>query len=316
MIVLEYEQSMDSASLDLNDLRLLMHVVDHGGFTTASRALGIPKSTLSQRIAALERAAGTGLLRRTTRSFSLTEAGKLLIPHARAIADRAQQAAEALLGLGESATGLLRVSCSITIAEYVLGPLMPAFLRGHPQIKVRIEASNRFVDLIGEGFDVGLRAHDGSLKDSTLIQRVIARTPWCLTASPAYVDQSPVITDPSDLSDTETLYFATTALSPSWRLTKEGTAPADVALSPRMSSDDMTLLKRAARDGAGVTALPCYIVHEELLRGDLVKVLQDWTLFTSTITLLTPPKSQSSQCARFFSDFVSHQISLLPGCSK
>ena len=86
--------------MDLNDLRLLLYVVNHGGFTAASKALAIPTSTISQRIANLERAAGTGLLRRSTRSLSLTDAGRLLLPHARAIEEQARQAQSALLGLG------------------------------------------------------------------------------------------------------------------------------------------------------------------------------------------------------------------------
>jgi DNA-binding transcriptional LysR family regulator len=194
----------DSNRIDLNDLRLLMHVVEQGGYAAASRVLGIPKSTISQRIANLEVAVGTGLLRRTTRSLSLTEVGALLIPHARAMADHARDIEETLLNLGTAAAGTLRVTSSVAVAQFALAPLIPRFLEANPKVDLRISVSNRYTDLVGEGFDMAIRAYGTPLKDSTMVQRVIARTPWAVAASPAYLREHPV-TAPVDLAQCQTL---------------------------------------------------------------------------------------------------------------
>ena len=165
-------------ALDLNDLRLLSYVVDCGGFSAASRALAIPTSTISQRIASLERAAGMGLLRRSTRSLSLTDAGKLMVPHARAIEEQVRDLQQTLQCLSGKPNGAIRVVSSSEIVQFALAPVLAKFSEQYPDVAVHIDATSRRVDLIGEGYDVEIREHRAPLKDSTLLQRVVARTPW------------------------------------------------------------------------------------------------------------------------------------------
>ena len=293
----------NSDHLDLNDLRLLLYVVEHGGFTAASKALSIPTSTLSQRITALERAAGTGLLRRTTRSLSLTEAGKLLLPHARAIEDLSREADRALSDLNSEMRGLLRITASVAISQFALGPILPKFLQDYPDIEVRLDATNRYMDLIGEGYDLGFRAYSEQLKDSTLLQRVVARTPWKLAASPGFVERHPQLLEPSDLQLAPILAFEPTGAEPIWELSRDETE-VKVSISPALSSDDMATLRINALAGAGITGLPCYILASALDAGELVQVLPDWRLKGSAIAILSPPASQSSRLARAFRDFV------------
>ena len=294
-------------SLDLNDLRLLMQVIEHGSYTAASRVNGIPKSTISQRIAALEKTVGTGLLRRTSRSFSLTEAGALLLPHARAIEGLARTIEQALLDQGDTLVGTLRVSCSTALAQFALSPLVPRFLDRHPDAHIRVEASNRLVDLVGEGYDMAIRGHVAPLKDSTLIQRVVARTPWSMAAAPGWITAHGAPATPDELAQRSLLHFATSADPPHWRLRTDD-AVVEVPFEPRMWSDDMASLRSSAIAGGGIVALPTYVLAPALASGRLVAVLTSWSLPVSSISVLTPPKAQSSRLAAAFSDFLKAEL--------
>ena len=293
--------------IDLNDVRLLMQVVEHGSYTAAARAIGVPKSTISQRIAHLEATIGTGLLRRTSRSFSLTDAGAQLLPHARAIEDLARQVEHALMDQGGELQGTLRVSSSHAIAQFALSPLVPQFLAEHARVTIKVEATNRLVDLVGKGFDMMVRGHVGPLKDSTLIQRVVARTPWALAASPAWVEAHGPPATPDDLPLSETLCFSNTPDAQAWLLVK-GEVERRVEISPRLISDDMMSLRTSAIGGAGIACLPAYVFGSAFDAGELVRLLPDWSAQTSCISVLTPPKAQSSRLAAAFSNFLAAQM--------
>jgi DNA-binding transcriptional LysR family regulator len=272
--------------------------------------MAIPTSTISQRIASLERFAGTGLLRRTTRSLSLTEAGKLLIPHARAIEEQCREAQRTLLGFGGDLSGIIRVSSSIAVAQFALAPILPKFLRQNPDVAVCIDATNRYVDLVGEGYDVGIRAHSSTLKDSSLLQRVVARTPWSLAASPDYLLIKPALTEPAGLASARVLFFGSTNSELIWHL-RCGDRTVDVDLTPCLACDDMAALKLAAIGGAGVVGLPTYIIDSALKQGQLVPILPDWRLTESAISIITPPKRQSSSITKCFTDFVAAELPVM-----
>ena len=262
--------------IDLNDIRLLMQVVEHGSYTAAARHTGIPKSTISQRIAALEAVVGTGLLRRTSRSFSLTEMGVRLLPHARAIEDLAWQVEHAFLEHGRELQGTLRISTSNAVAQFALSPLVGRFLKQHERVTIRVEASSRFVDLIAEGFDMTIRGHAGLLKDSTLIQRVVAKTPWRLAASPEWLAAHGMARKPDDILAGQVLCFTNEPDCPGWTLTN-GEESVSVAVTPRLISDDMISLRTAAAAGAGIVCLPGYLLRMLFEAGQLVQILPDWS---------------------------------------
>ena len=306
---------MHGRNLDLNDVCLLITVVEHGSYTSASRVTGIPKSTISQRIAALERAVGTGLLRRTSRSFSLTEAGALLLPHAQAIERLAREAEIAIFDRGDELAGTLRVTASLALSQFALAPILPAFLAQHPKVVVRLEPANRYVDIVGEGFDLAVRAHSAPLKDSILLQRIVARTPWSLTASPDWVAANEVPDTPEKLSAAATLLFGQYGESACWTLHRSGgSEEVTVSLSPRLVSADMATLLTAAIHSAGITGLPDYIVAEPVRRGLLVPLLPGWILPPSNISTLSPPRPQSSRLAKAFSDFLATEMRKATGC--
>lgn len=293
--------------LDLNDLRLLLKVVEHKSFTAAAGSTGIPVSTISQRITGLESFVGTALLRRTTRSLSLTDAGRALLPHAKVIDNAAKQAEYALLDRQKELNGTLRISTSFALSQFALAPLLPGFLRQHPKVSIRISVTNRYVDLIGEGYDLCLRAHDPPLKDSSLRQRIVAHTPWSLAAAPSWLAAHGPPERPEDLARFDTLYFALTNESPSWLLRKNG-MEVKSDLIPRVWSDEMATLKRAAIEGGGITSLPEYILRSALETGELVPVLPGWLNLVSKISIISPPRTQTSRLAATFSDYLMREI--------
>jgi DNA-binding transcriptional LysR family regulator len=293
--------------LDLNDLRLLSYVVDCGGFSAASKALSIPTSTISQRIASLERAAGIGLLRRTTRHISLTDAGKLMVPHARAIEERARDVLQTLQGLNGEVCGTIRVASSNEIVQFVLAPILPKFFQCHPKVTVHIDATNRRVDLVGEGYDLEIRVHTSSLDDSSLVQRVVARTPWRLAAAPAYLERHAAPGDPSSLATSEVLYFGDHNKPYFWRLQRDKRST-KVELRPSICCNDMVALRIAAIRGGGIVGLPAFMIDTALKQRELIPVLPEWTLAGSCISIITLPKRQSSRLIKCFADFVATEL--------
>lgn len=297
----------DARSLDLNDLRLLLQVIEHGSYTAAFRASGVPKSTISQRMAALERTVGTGLLRRTSRSLSLTAAGSELLPYARAIEDLARQVERTLIDRDTELGGTLRVSCSSALAQFALSAIVPRFLRNHARAAIRVEANNRPVDLVGKGFDMTILDQVAPLKDSTLRQRVVARTPWLAVASSDWIATWGMPAEPAALTAGAALCFATTPRCPGWTFRRDHDEQT-VHPAARLISDDMVTLRASAIAGAGVACLPSYLLRSPLDRGDLVRILPEWSLHTSRVSVLTPPRAQSSRLAGAFSDFLAVEL--------
>ena len=293
--------------IDLNDVRLLMQVVEHGSYTAAALATGIPKSTVSQRIAALEALVGTGLLRRTSRSFSLTEAGARLIPHARAIEELSRQVEQSFLEQGDDLQGTLRVSCSKAIAQFALSALVPRFLQLHQHAAIQVDSTNRLVDLVSEGFDMTIRGHVGPLKDSILIQRVLARTHWALAAAPRWLEKHGTPAEPEQVPATETLCFSSTPDPADWKLTRAG-EERHIKVAGRLISDDMLAIRASCILAGGVARLPAYLMRSAFDAGDLVRLLPDWDVQASMISVITPPKAQSSRLAAAFSDFLAAEM--------
>ncbi len=171
--------------MDLNRISVFVRVVEAGTFTAAAAALGVRKSSVSRSVAALEASLGIRLLQRTTRKLSLTDAGRAYYERARDALAGLEEAEQAILALGAAPRGLVRVTAPVDLASD-LAPVVSAFLRAHPAVRVEMFLTARYVDLVKEGFDLAVRA--GALTDSSLLARKVADTELGLFASPAYLD--------------------------------------------------------------------------------------------------------------------------------
>ena len=296
--------------LDLNDFFYFVQVVDRGGFTAAGRELRIPKSTLSHRLQELEKSLGVRLLNRTSRRFGMTDAGSEFYRHAVATLREAEQAETAMRHRLHEPSGTVRCTASIATMQFAVSEVVSSFLAKHPKVTVVAHATNQLVDLVGERYDVAIRAHSGPLPDSTLVQQTLAPAPWFLFAGSAYVDAHRMPETPRDLSQHPSLFMMRSGVDPIWRLRRSGARSKEVAvqLTPRFISDDMKTLKRAAVAGLGIVALPGYVCREDLRSGSLRRVLPDWRAEDSTLTALMPNRHGVLPSVRAFLNHLAAEL--------
>jgi len=276
-------------SIDLNDYYYFVHVVEKGGFTRASEALGIPKSRLSRHIVQLEERLDTILIQRTTRQSKITELGEAFYQRARAMVDQVELAEAELKRKKNMLSGQVALSCSVGVAQFALKALIARFMTDNPQVTILQQVTNQNIDLIASGVDMSIRGHTDQLPDSTMIQRPLAVVEWNLFSSPDYPINE--IATPADISNHQTLCLGWQAYGGRWRLEHISGKKENIQITPRLKSEDMTTLKEAAGEGLGIVALPAYTCRDELASGKLVKVLPEWHAGQANLNLMMPRRS-------------------------
>jgi len=296
--------------LDLNDFFYFVQVVDRGGFTAAGRMLRIPKSTLSHRIQRLETELGVRLLNRTSRRFAMTDAGEEFYRHAVVMLRDAEFAESAIRHRLTEPTGTIRCTAAMATMQFAMRGAVADFLLHYPKVNVVAHATDRNVDIIGENYDIAIRAHSDPLPDSTLVQRALTPAPWLLFAGSAYLDANEAPKTPEDLRNYPSLFMMRAGVSPVWRLNASGKAEDKVvvSLTPRLLCDDMIALKQAAIDGVGIVALPGYVCREDVRSGALRQVLPAWLAGDSTITALIPYRRGLLPSVRAFVDHLAEAL--------
>jgi len=300
----------DEAVLDLNDFFYFVQVVDRRGFTAAGRMLRIPKSTLSHRIQRLETELGVRLLNRTSRRFAMTDAGEEFYRHAVVMLRDAELAESAIRHRLTEPTGTVRCTAAMATMQFAMCDIVAGFLLRYPKVNVVAYATDRNVDIVGENYDVAIRAHSDPLPDSTLVQRALTPAPWLLFAGSAYLEANEAPKTPEDLRNHPSLFMMRTGVAPVWRLRRSGKAKNEVVmpLTPRLLCDDMIALKQAAIAGLGVVALPGYVCREDVRLRALRQVLPAWLAGDSTITALIPYRRGLLPSVRVFIDHLSAEL--------
>jgi DNA-binding transcriptional LysR family regulator len=286
----------------LDDLVIFVRAVEAGSFAAAARRLGVPKSTVSKRVAELEADLGARLIQRSSRSFVLTDVGRDVLDHARAAALAAEAAEDAVRRRQAEPRGVVRMTASVPIAQGFLATRLPPLAHRFPRLRLVVHVSDRFVDLVQEGFDIALRSHSKPLPDSDLMSRRVETDPVWLVAAPAYLAGRGMPRDPSELGVHDGL---TTAAGQVWRLRRGDGAQAEATPEPRMIADESTVLLEAVRAGLGITCLPASMCGSDLRAGRLVRVLPDRTAGTVTTTLLTPHRRGQLPAVRAVIDALS-----------
>lgn len=292
---------------DLNDLYYFVKVVEHGGFTQAGRALDVPKSTLSRRIAALEAKYDVRLLQRTTRHFTVTETGREFHERCLAVLVEADAAREVIERRHAEPRGVVRVSCPTALLEYRVSELVARFMAIHPQVQVHLEATNRRVDLLSEGFDLALRVRFPPLEDSDLVMRVLADSPQRLVAAPHWLDGRAPLSDPAGLAGAPSLDWGP-ARHHVWQLVGPNGEHAQLRHHPRFVTDDMHALRDAAIHGVGIVQLPCMVVEDDLRDGTLVDVLPGWAPKGGVVHAVFPSRRGLLPRVRLLIDFLVEHI--------
>jgi len=270
---------------DLNDLMYFAGVVEHGGFSAAGRRLGIPKSRLSRRIAALEARMGVRLLQRTSRRVALTSVGEHFYEKCRAVMTLAESANDVVAQVAAEPQGDVRLSCPIPLAQAWLTPLMPVFMKAFPKVRLHVTVTSRRVDPVEERIDVVLRVRKRPFKDSSLVLRKLGESTDLLVASSAYLDARGRPKHPEDLEQWTTMTWPGAGDRHLWVLT-DGHRIVEVSHKPRLVTDDMFALREAAVQGIGITLLPSIVCASDLRAARLELVLPTWSSPPSEVQAL------------------------------
>ncbi len=261
---------------DLNDLYYFVQVVDHGGFAPAARAIGAQKSLLSRRIAALEERLSTRLIQRTSRRFSVTDLGQAYYQHCVAMLIEAEAAQAVIDSAASGPRGLIRIACPPGLVAYQMGGLIADFMARHPEVQVQLDSTTRRVDLVGEGFDLAIRVREPPLEETDLVMRKLDDSQHILVAAPGLIGRIAPPVGPADLGTWPSLDFGPARDTHAWTLRGPDGRTATIRHFPRLVTDDLNMLHRAAVDGVGVALLPLIAVSADLATGSLVDLLPDW----------------------------------------
>jgi DNA-binding transcriptional LysR family regulator len=294
--------------IEPNDLLLFARVVEDGSFSRAGERLGLPKSTVSRRLAALETQLGERLLLRTTRKLAITDFGHAVLEHARQVADEVDAASALAQHRQVKPSGRLRVSMPQDFATLVLGRVLADFVERYPEISLELDLSPRRVDLVGENFDLALRM--GELgDDSSLAARRIATFSNGLYAAPGYLQRRGLPPEPEALMEHDSLQILTRTGEPlPWVLTRgeqrwEGVPPV------RMRANSPELLMRLARAGAGIAAVHDHFAEPYVQSGELMPLLVDWYLPGNTAWAVFPGRRLMPARTRVFLDALEAEFS-------
>lgn len=282
--------------MDIDDLRTFVEVADAGGISPAARRLGVSKSIVSRRLSRLEADLGVQLLARSTRGAALTEAGVIFRDHAARASAEIDVARETILPAGEL-RGRLRVSAPLTFGPTHFAPVLAEMACRHPRLHIQTCYTDRFVDLIAEGYDCAIRV--GYLQDSNLIARRIGPMYGRLLASPAYIDAHGAPETPDELVAHQALMQGTE----SWLLL-DGDRVVTVRPQGRFKADNGTALIAAAVAGLGIAYLPDGLSHDYVASGALVRVMTRHLPPPAGIYVVRPPSPHPARKIRELTDLL------------
>lgn len=293
---------------DLNDLYYFASVVDHGGFSQAGRALGIQKSKLSRRILVLEERLGVRLLNRSSRRFSVTEVGREFYERCVAMLVEAEAAEQIVAEVGAEPRGLVRMSCPTGLLAFQFNELIARFIVQHPAVQIQLESTNRRVDVIAEGLDLAIRVRFPPLEPTDLVMRRLDESIQCLVAAPGLGDGA--IQSPADLRALPSLDLHRSHRDHAWELHHADGQLATVPHTPRLITDDLSVLRSAAIAGAGTVQLPTSFIWDDIRAGRLVHLLPEWRPRAGIVHAIFPSRRGLLPSVRALVDFLAHECAV------
>lgn len=268
------DRHADRQELLLDEMVAFWHVVEHGGFSQAARALGVEPSSMSRSVARLERALQARLLVRGPRSMALTELGEQVLRDSALIRDAATNVHALAARYGSRPSGMLRVSAPVVLGQLWLAPRLASFAAAYPDVDLQLSLNDRPVDIVTERVDVALRITAQPPQD--LVARKVFDTPYVLVASPAYLAAHGAPERPETLTRHRCIHLGFGTFDANWPL-KRGEEQVVVAIAPRHAIGNSLALATAAEHGAGIALLPMFSAQAGLDAGRLVRVLEAWT---------------------------------------
>jgi DNA-binding transcriptional LysR family regulator len=281
--------------MDLTDITIFVEAVRAGSLAGAARRIGVAPMIASRRLAALETELGARLVHRTTRALSLTAEGEAFLPHAQAMLEEEAVARAAVRPAQAGASGLLRVTASAPFGRKVVAPLIPAFMRDNPEVRVDLLLTDTVVDIVAQGIDLAIRI--AALRDNSLIARRLADNPRRLYASPDYLARHGA---PEVLADLAAHECLTTAGETHWTFEAGGRA-ASQKVAGRFTASAVEALHQACLGGLGLCRLSMWDARDEVADGRLVEVpLRDAELQARSIWAVYPTARLAPPKVRLF----------------
>jgi DNA-binding transcriptional LysR family regulator len=284
------------------EMELFVQVAEHGSLSRAAEALNLSNAAASRHLAALEERLAARLVQRNTRRMFLTEVGEAFYRRCKSLLSEVQEAEAAVNEAVVQPTGLLRVTGSLSFCMMHVAPLLPAFHERYPQLRVEIIAANRYHDIIENGIDIAIRTREVEA-DSNITVRRLAQTRRLLAASPQYLQRHGTPRTLDDLAAHRLLIYTYSNQPDLLRFTKGG-EEASVPVQGLLAANDGQVLRAAALAHLGILVQPRYIVHDDIVAGRLVPVLDEWDLPRLTINLAYQSRQHLPAKVRCFIDFL------------
>lgn len=300
---------------NLTDVAVFVRVVERGSFTRAADELELSRAVVSKYLTRLEERLGVRLLNRTTRRLSLTEAGAELFAASRGALERIAEAEGAITRLQREPRGTLKINAPMSFGILELASALPEFLRKHPDIQVDLRMDDRQVDLVEEGFDVGVRITQRMAASSLVARRLATCRQW-VCAAPSYLAEHGEPESPEDLSAHNCILYQYASAANVWRFRAPGGREIAVAVTGNLRANNGIAEREAAVRGVGILLTPSFYVGEELRSGKLVRLLREYSLPELGIHVVYPKRSHVPPKVRVFVEFLARHFGGRPAWER
>ncbi len=290
-------------------MEFFLLTVDLGSLSKAAERLGISNAAASRMLSTLEDRLGVRLVERTTRRLWLTDAGREYHRRCASILEEIKEADTAVTSMAVQPKGVLRVTSSVSFAVAHIAPWLPEFSQRYPDLSVQLTAANQYPNFIEAGFDCAIRTREQE-GDSGITARRLARTRRVLAASPAYLAQYGSPSTPEEIPAHKLLIYSYAA-NPHVLQLKRGRERRSITIGAVLESNEGQVICAAGRAGLGILIQPLYIVHDDIVAGRLIPILNEWELPTLTINLAYQSRRNQPAKIRVFADALSEHIKSL-----
>ena len=290
------------ANTDLLDgVAVFVGVINAGSFTAAARALGHSTSYVSKEVSRLEKRLGSRLLNRTTRTISLTDAGRAYYERCNQIVIDAENAERSINQLQDRPRGLLRINAPASFGSKYLLDVLPQFMHRYPEVKLEVEFNDRLIDVVAEGYDVVIRV--GEIKDLNLVARKFTSSKHVVVASPDYLKRRGCPTTVEDLSQHDCIAYSLLPTPSQWDFYKDGVR-SSVTVDPRVMCNSAEIEVAMVKQGIGITRLPLFTCEQEVANGDLQIILENYDQMQLDVFAVYPHRQYLTAKVRAFVDFI------------